>query len=521
MEEKRQKSLYISESFLAFVVILVALLTRLLHVLFTAKLNPLALDITLDAAVYDRWAKALVWGGDAGVTGLMQAPLFPWFVSMVYRVAGPSLTAVRLVQAVMGTFTCGFITVATRRLFRSSAAGIFAGLMMALYLPAVFYEGVLVPATLILFLNSLFLLLMVPESRYPVPARALAAGFVLGLSTLAKPVALLILPFAVIHLAMRIARHGSDPYGEVVEPRRSTFPALFRSTGLLAAGLVIALAPLTIRNYRITGEFIPLTTGGGINFYIGNNPRSNGYYSVPFYRGTPLGGDPEVQRERMHQLASAESKRELSPSEVSDFWFARGLEHIRRDPGQWAALSWRKFLFFWNKYERASVESLYFHRRFPGILPLPLLTFGFIAPLGLLGIFLTRGRWRRLWLLYGGLLAYLASAIVFYVLARYRLPAVAFLIPLAGASLTSLLKLLRDGRRSELVLMIAALFMLALLVNTTVAVDTPSGRAGQLSRLGIVYAGQGEREKARAAFLEALTVDPSNSAAKEGLRSLE
>ena len=113
---------YISEGFLASAVILLAAAVRVLHVIFTARLNPLAHNLILDSLVYDKWAKALVWGGELPATRLMQAPLYPWFLSLVYRVFGPNLTAVRSVQAILGVIACGFIIAYTRRLFRSSTA---------------------------------------------------------------------------------------------------------------------------------------------------------------------------------------------------------------------------------------------------------------------------------------------------------------------------------------------------------------------------------------------------------------
>ncbi|MDD3642676.1 MAG: glycosyltransferase family 39 protein, partial [Candidatus Krumholzibacteria bacterium] len=248
---------YISEEFLAAVVVLVALAVRILHVIFTARLNPLAGDLVLDAAIYDRWAKALVWGGELPATQLMQAPLYPWFVSMVYRVFGPSLTAVRAAQAALGVFACGFVITATRRLLGSSTAGIIAGLIMALYLPAIFYEGILLPASLILFLSAWFLVLMTHDRGNAGPLRLTAAGFVLGLSVLARPTALLMIPFALAHLVVA-PRIAPDPPA----------PPLVRRIGALLAGLVLAIAPMAVRNTRMTGGVVPVTTGGGINFYI-------------------------------------------------------------------------------------------------------------------------------------------------------------------------------------------------------------------------------------------------------------
>ena len=147
----------------AWIVIGVALALRLLHVFFTERYNPLAGDLQLDAATYDRWARALAFGGDTGGTTLMQAPMYPWFLSIVYRIAGPSLVAVRLVQAVIGAATVGLIMRCTWRFFKSAAASLIAGVFAALYTPFIFYEGILVPATLVIFLNILFIAVLLTE----------------------------------------------------------------------------------------------------------------------------------------------------------------------------------------------------------------------------------------------------------------------------------------------------------------------------------------------------------------------
>jgi tetratricopeptide (TPR) repeat protein len=223
----------------------------------------------------------------------------------------------------------------------------------------------------------------------------------------------------------------------------------------------------------------------------------------------------------MNLTASREAGRELGPSGVSSFWLRKGIRYGVENPGRWFYLLRQKAVFFWNSYERANVENFYFHKTFGGILALPLLTFGIVAPLCLLGIFMSRERHDNLWLLYGGIASCFFSALLFYVLARYRLPMMAFVFPFAGAALAGLLKLLRDRRRLELALMIAALLLIARLVNTTVARDTAGGMAGNYARLGLVYNGRGEKDKAAEAFREALRLDPSNAAAKEGLRILD
>ena len=512
MKGPKSGTKYINEGFLATVVILIAAVVRLFHVIFTARLNPLANNLILDSIVYDKWAKALVWGGELPATKLMQAPLYPWFLSLIYRVFGPNLTAVRSIQALLGVLTCAFVTVFTRRLFRSSTAGIAAGLLTALYLPAIFYEGVILPATLILFFNSLFVLLMVPDTGQAGPARLLAAGFVLGLSVITKPVALLLLPFAIIYIWMRTKKFNGSVPGPGVGKR------LMRYSAALVIGLLFAMAPLTIRNAKMTGKFMPLTTGGGINLYIGNNPRANGFYSIPFYRDMPLGGTPEVQQERMRLLAEAAEKRDLSPGEVSGFWTRETLSYIASEPGKSAALTFRKFLYFFNGYERASVESIPFHREFGGIISLPLPGYWFVLSLSLLGIFLTRKRWDRLILIYGGILTYLAAAVIFYVLARYRLPVAVFIIPLAGATVSILLKMIRDRKFFDLGIMAIALFMLFYATGLTIAKDTTYGKATRMVRLGKIYANSGDTEGAIRIWQKALVVDPGHPDAERCLQ---
>jgi hypothetical protein len=507
---------YINESFLAGTVVLLAAAVRLAHVIFTARSNPLAYNLILDSLDYDRWAKALVWGGELPATKFM-APLYPWFLSVIYRVFGPDLTAVRSVQALLGVFTVAFITVYTRRLFRSSAAGIAAGVLAALYLPSIFYEGVIMPTTLILFLNAFFLFLMVPQDRPPGPARLMVAGFVLGCSVMAKPVALLLLPVGILHLVS--TRNYSCHRDHEVTGTNSRLRGrrLLRYSAALLIGLVFAMTPLTIRNSRTTGTFMPVTAGGGISLYIGNNPRANGFYSVPFYRDMPLGATPEVQLQRMRLLAESESKREMSPREISSFWTGKALEYIRTNPRKTASLALRKFMYFFNRYERANVESIQFHRQFGGVISLPLPGYWFAVSFALVGIFLTVKMWDRLLLLYGGILTYLASAVVFYVLARYRMPVVVFMIPFAGAAVTLLLKAVRDRKFIDVVIFALALLLASYATGLKIARDTTFGRATRMVRLGKVYASEGDTARAISIWKEALSVDPGHPDAERCL----
>jgi 4-amino-4-deoxy-L-arabinose transferase-like glycosyltransferase len=513
-----------------------AMIVRLIHLILTLKYNPLSGDLLLDARIYHQWAVALISGGGPVTTRFMQSPLYPWLLSVIYRISGPKPDAIFLFQAIAGAISCSLIVIITKRMFKSTGAAVTAGIAGAIYLPFIFYQGILVPATIIILLNLIFILLLLPAAKPAGNGRILATGIVLGLSVMAKPVSMLLLPFALIHI-MTYKTNPADtdknqegeyttvpPAGESnktsggISGNHSNIKSKSGSILIIMLGIVLAICPVTIRNAVLTGEFIPLTTGGGINFYIGNNSKANGYYSVPTYQGHSLGSTPEKQWYMMNQVASRERGKRLSRQEVSSFWLDKGLRYINRHPEKWIKLLWLKFIIFWNGYERANIDSFHFQRGLPGILGLPLLTFGIVAPLGILGIFLTRNRWRSLWLLYGGIITYLLAALIFYVLARYRLPVVPFLLPFVGAALFEILSLARSKKIYELVLTMAAAGLLFFFSNITVARDTDKGISKNLTRLGRLYLERGETVRAVSSFEEALKLDPANREAARRLK---
>ena len=69
-----------------------------------------------DARGYDQWAQRLAGGDWIGTDVFYQAPLYPYFLGLVYAVAGHDLMAVRLVQAVLGSLSAVLVGYAAARL---------------------------------------------------------------------------------------------------------------------------------------------------------------------------------------------------------------------------------------------------------------------------------------------------------------------------------------------------------------------------------------------------------------------
>lgn len=396
-----------------------ALVLRLVHV-WQLRSAPF-FDFTMgDAQSYHDWGLEIAGGDWLGQETFYQAPLYPYFLGLVYTLFGPSLLAVRLCQSVLGAASCALLGAAGRRLF-SPAAGVAAGLMLAVYPPALFFDGLIQKTSLGLFLLCVLLLLLarlVTERGRP---RAwLRPGMVLGGLVLTRENALV---FALVLLGWLVLSRDAG--------RRR-----FARAGALAAGLALVLLPTAARNQAVGGEFLLTTAQFGPNFHIGNNPDADGTYR-PLVFGR---GDPRFERRDATQIAEREAGAPLTPAEVSRYWTGRSLRYILSQPADWLRLTGRKVLLALNAAEVADTEDQLSHAdwsaplRFAG----HVWHFGLLAPLGAAGLCLTWNRRRQLRPFHLMLAAYAASLVLFAVMGRYRHPLAPMLMLFAGAGAVSI-----------------------------------------------------------------------------------
>src|SRR6185295_16902767 len=104
-------------------------------------------------------AQRIAGGEWLGREVFYQAPLYPYLLGLIYAAAGRHLLLVRVVQALIGSASCALLVLAGARLF-SRRTGLIAGLMLALYAPAIFFDGLLQKSVLDVFFVCLALWLM-------------------------------------------------------------------------------------------------------------------------------------------------------------------------------------------------------------------------------------------------------------------------------------------------------------------------------------------------------------------------
>ena len=132
-------------SWYAWWIFAIALVIRLIHVL-ELRSAPFFELLMGDAASYNAWAQQIAAGDWVGKDVFYQAPLYPYFLGLIYTIFNSSLMTVRVCQAIIGALSCVLIANTGKNLF-SKSAGILAGFILAFYGPAIFFDGLIQKST--------------------------------------------------------------------------------------------------------------------------------------------------------------------------------------------------------------------------------------------------------------------------------------------------------------------------------------------------------------------------------------
>lgn len=390
-----------------------ALVARVAYFILNTRANPAFDYLIMDSMHIDGWAKAIA-AGDAGSAVYFRGPLVPYLLAIVYKLGG-GVQGALLMNHLAGAATCGLVWVLAREYFSRSVA-LAAGLVAALYWPFIYFEGEVLIEPVYIALVVLSLWRLARAVAQPTLLRLAAAGACVGLAALARPTLLALVPVLPFVFAARVEKN-------VASKRAWLYPSL-----VVAAACAIVLAPAIVHNYAAGKSFVPVTWSGGLNFYIGNNPESDGRSAMIPGATTPwMGGDEEAIA-----IASVEAGDTLTAAQASRFYTRKGFAYLADEPAGAANLFARKLYMFWEGPERSNEKYIYFFwDRFGwGRVPTP--GFWLVSPLALFAMIRLWPRRRELALLYCFVLAYMIGVVAFFVVARYRLPVVPVLIIFAA-----------------------------------------------------------------------------------------
>jgi 4-amino-4-deoxy-L-arabinose transferase-like glycosyltransferase len=424
-------------------------------------------DAGLDTTAYTSLATRVVNGDLALGPGVyFVSPLYIYFLAAVLAL-GDSFTAARVVQAALGTAAVGLVFVAARVWVTIRAAWL-AAVLAALTGIITFYEALLVQAALDPLLTAAGLAALSIALKREKARWYLASGFGFGLQVLNRPN--VILALAGLLLVMLVARR-------------------VRPAAALAAGITIAVAPVTVRNAVVAGEWPALSSQGGLNFYIGNNPQANGTYRpVPGIAATIEGQQYDSRR-----VAEQAAGRTLTDREVSNHFFKLGLSWITQHPATAVGLFARKLAYVFNAGPVFLNFSYPFFAYDAGTLLAAMIVGPWLLiPLGLLGCVLAIRQDRRFAILASFIPLYAVSTALFFAADRYQLPLIVACAVAASGTLEPFRLVIASGDRASLAKMILVLVLLGVGVNWPFHFD--KGRAEQRTRMSerLIIAGQYE-----------------------------
>ena len=245
-----------------FVVFGIAFISGLFMVLVLFKLQH-QVQQDIDPYYFGKMGESIAHGhGFEGFGSLIKrrAPLYPLTIGGLYALFGDHTTVVLVAHSVMLAATATLAYDIARRLF-NLRTGVIAGLLCALQPMLLRYVPTLHLETQLTLLYTLLLWLMIRFRKKPSLVNGILVGVVAGGATLTKAVVLLLpVAFVVgIFLERRSAARRGQP------KTRSPWLALVA----LFVFMGLTIMPWTIRNYEVTGHFVPVSSGTSDAFLRG------------------------------------------------------------------------------------------------------------------------------------------------------------------------------------------------------------------------------------------------------------
>ncbi len=217
-----------------------------------------------DSAAYDTFAQNLAFCQNYGWNCTDPSAYWPvgtsFAYSVLYRIFGHTYEPVVFFNIIVGVTIVVLSQYLAERWF-GAKAGIIAGLMLALWACQVQFTTT-VNSELLFTALWLGALTLWCHTTIPFLLRTVGTGVILAGACYVKPVALLI-PF----LMMLVN------YVRVREVWKN-----LAATAIMMVTIGLLIAPWSMRNTQAFGHFVLISTNGGANLWMGNNPESQGGY---------------------------------------------------------------------------------------------------------------------------------------------------------------------------------------------------------------------------------------------------
>ncbi len=458
-------------------ILIIAIALRTIY-LFQLVDAPDFIALRQDLEVQDYHARAILsgdWKVREGVpdphiptTPYYRPPGYPYFLVVVYWLFDGSYLAPRLIHMLLGLIHIILAYILGRKTFNSSTAGLCASFLIATYWAFIYYEGEVNDPAIFIFLLPCIIFSIYHAEKTNSILITFFSGLFIGTYAIMRPNILIYTPFILLWLL----------YKKFHSKKLSTFAI---HTSFLLVGIATIITPVTIRNYLVSGEFVPISTYFGENLLIGNSSDSDGVTSwLPYLQELEGTGNWTVWHyDNVVKGLGKQLGRKITHSEASKIFAKMAINYIVHHPLDTLTLTIKKAILFWSPKEITENKVVEGEKNFylplkylPGF-PLVLSTFIFGTFL-LLYKFLTSSHnfatkqmvnLDLLTLIYSFIFSYFVSFLPFFVNARARVPLLGMMLIIGGYGVSEILSKIKNRRWTHSSLLTLALITLYCLTH--------------------------------------------------------
>jgi len=477
------------ESIFIIFVLLLSLSLRILFLLFLKNNYFFYENPSSDVLYYQAWAKKIAqinWIGTKAFYGL---PLYPYFLSILYKITLGNLSIVRFIHLLLGSTNCVLLYLITKKVFSKKIA-ILSSILMASNFTLIYYDWMMLPVPLLIFLSFIIILSFINSSKIKKSHEWFILGVIIGLTILGDGKILLFLFSVGLYFLFK--------------RNKITKNALLKKCLPLLLGTFIVIGSTGARNKLVSGDWIWISAQSGLSFYAGNHLGATGVYKNPdFIRPTHDGQD-----EDQIIMAQRLTGKTLNNAQVSAFWKNRGLSFIINSPLEYLKLLKKKFFLFATIDENSYDIDLLFLKNLKKRLNLN--PYNILFPLALIGMFLSRKNKKGILFLNLIILSQLLFTLIFFLTNRHRSVILPFLITYEAYVLFWISDQIKGKRWKQLLVPVSVLMILILSLKPT-EMKQKTIDFLKFSKSGIIYEKKGNYQKAQGHYFNALKIEPQDT----------
>ncbi|MEW5894135.1 MAG: tetratricopeptide repeat protein [Candidatus Omnitrophota bacterium] len=436
-----------------------------------------------DVTYYAEWAKEIATESFIGKKAFSGLPLYPYALSVLYRLSLGHMELIRLFHLLLGSLNCVLLFLLSKKIFSLNTA-VLASIFTGFNFMMIYYDWLMMPVTLIIFLSLVIIIALIDRDQLK-SAQWSMLGVLIGLTTLGDG------KFLFFAIATFIWLWIAEPF------RRKQAVIM-----ILSAFCVLGLTCL--RNKIIGGDWILISSQSGLSLYAGNHPDANGTYTNPqFIRPSHQGQDEDQKI-----VAEAILNRTMTEGEVSAFWKSKALQFIRHHPDQFLRLVLKKFRLFFTETEYAHDMDLLFMREWKYRLEWNALFILF--PLALIGMLVTFKKWKNQPFVIFLIVCQMAVTLIFFLATRHRATILPFLIAFESVAIFWLIDRFKNRDGLQIAAAISFIVLFAA-VFQPVFMDNKVLTYNRYAKAGAVYDKRGDLKNAEKSYLKALELTPGDS----------